>query len=278
MSLPLNFQFSQTSLQDYETCPRRFELRYLWRLSWPAVESEPIRESERLARMGMDFHRLAQQYVIGIDEARLNETLNEAEPELRTWWQNYLDNRPNLDEAQIHPELALSTPLRGRRLLARFDLLAVQPHNTFLIIDWKTAQQKPSREKLERRIQTRVYPYVLATAGAAFNNGQPIDPTAIKMMYWYPAAPDEPEIFDYSPVRFRGDEQYLSDLIEQIKQRSQTGDFPLVEDKQPCNYCVYRSFCDRGEKAGPVVAMEEEPQEALDVVDLGWDQIVEIQF
>ena len=32
---------SQSSLQDYVDCARRFQLRYLDRLSYPAIESEP---------------------------------------------------------------------------------------------------------------------------------------------------------------------------------------------------------------------------------------------
>lgn len=278
MPLPPDFQFSQSSLQDFEICARRFELRYLQHLRWPAVESEPIRAAETLARMGTDFHRLVHQHLLGIDAQRLTASLTEAEPDLKHWWQNYLDHRPDLSGAVLHPELALSTPLAGYRLLARFDLLAIQPDGAFLIIDWKTAQQKPPRASLARRIQSRVYPYVLAAAGTAFNNGQPLDPAAIHMMYWYPAAPHEPEIFDYDEATYRRDEQFLAGLIMQIEQRSQSGDFPLIEDRKPCRHCVYRSFCDRGIQAGPLVSMEEEPQTILDVTDLDWDQIAEIQF
>ena len=46
MTLPPTFQFSQNSLQDYVDCPRRFQLRYLLRQPWPAVESEPLSEYE----------------------------------------------------------------------------------------------------------------------------------------------------------------------------------------------------------------------------------------
>lgn len=55
------FTFSQSSLQDYFDCPRRFELRYIDRLNWPAVEAEPALENERRLREGTYFHRLAQQ-------------------------------------------------------------------------------------------------------------------------------------------------------------------------------------------------------------------------
>jgi CRISPR/Cas system-associated exonuclease Cas4 (RecB family) len=279
MPLPTDFQFSQSSLQDYSTCPRRFKLRYVQHLNWPGIESEPIQEAERLAKLGADFHRLVQQHLVGIDEATLTASLATVEAELQAWWRNYLAHRPAvLAGAATHPELTLSTPLRGYRLLARFDLLAVQPDGTFLIVDWKTAQRKPARDKLAQRIQTRVYPYVLAMAGAAFNHGHPIDPAAIQMMYWYPQAPDQPERFDYNAKLLQRDEQFLSDLIEQIKSAAQQDHFPLVEDRQPCQHCVYRSYCDRGEHAGPLITLEDEPQEILDVSALDWDQIAEIQF
>jgi CRISPR/Cas system-associated exonuclease Cas4 (RecB family) len=276
--LPI-FQFSQSSLSDFATCPRRFELRYLRRLAWPAVESEPIQEAERLAQLGRDFHHLVQQYLVGLDEAVLTANLVEQDSDLRAWWQNYLRQRPaELAQAQLYPELLLSTPLRGYRLLARFDVLAVQPDGSFLIIDWKTSLHQPTRAKLARRIQTRVYPYVLAKAGLALQSGQPLDPAKIQMLYWYPARPAEPERFEYSPELLQRDETYLSELIEQVQQAVQQKRFPLVEDQQACTYCVYRSFCGRGESGGPLVGLAEEPSESLDVLALDWEQIAEIQF
>jgi hypothetical protein len=50
---------SQSSLQDYNDCPRRFELRYLQRLAYPAIETEPALENEKHQREGEFFHRLA---------------------------------------------------------------------------------------------------------------------------------------------------------------------------------------------------------------------------
>lgn len=279
MLLPVTFQFSQSSLQDFDTCPRRFKLRYLDRLRWPAVESEPIQEAERLARLGADFHRLVQQHVAGISETILSESLTESEAALQSWWQSYLQHRPALPAGtRLYAEVTLSTPLRGYRLMARFDLLAAQLGGTFLIIDWKTSLHKPASADLARRMQTRVYPYVLALAGAAFNGGQPVDPAAIGMIYWYPERPDQPERFDYSPELQQRDEQFLSSLIEQIHHAAEIDHFPMVEDKKPCTYCVYRSFCDRGDKAGLIAELVEEPQELLDVLALDWEQIAEIQY
>lgn len=279
MALSNTFQFSQSSLHDFETCARRFKLRYIDQLRWPAIESEPVEEAERLAQLGQDFHRLVQQHLVGLDIDTLNATVQHAEPALQNWWHNYLAHRPAaLSEAKLYPELQLSTPLRGYRLQARFDLLAAQPDGAFVIIDWKTSKQKPPRHVLKRRMQTRVYFYTLIAAGAALNNGRPIDPANITMIYWYPNFPDAPETIDYSNKLFKRDEQLLIDLVERIKLAAENDNFPLVEDKKPCTYCVYRSYCNRGIGGGPMVELAEEPEEVFDVSAIEWDQIAEIQF
>lgn len=275
--IPRDFQFSQSSLQDFSTCPRRFKLFYLDRLRWPAVEAEPIREAERLARLGQDFHRLVQQHLVGIQAETLSAYLQTNDADLHRWWQNYLRHRPDwLEAAELYPELTLSTPLLGYRLLARFDLLAVRPDGGFVIIDWKTSQRKARLADPGQRIQTRVYRYVMCMAGQAFNGGQPIDPARVRMIYWYAQFPDEPEEFGYSLAHFQEDEQVLTRLLEQII----ASDFPLVEDSKPCRQCVYRSYCGRGEKAGDLSEglLAREVDEPLEAVSLDWEQIAEIQF
>ncbi len=81
-------QYSQASLQDYADCHRRFFYRYLAHLAWPAVESEPVIEAERLMQAGEQFHLLLRQYLIGVPVEKL-----ERPPflvgDLRTWWQNF---------------------------------------------------------------------------------------------------------------------------------------------------------------------------------------------
>jgi hypothetical protein len=201
------------------------------------------------------------------------------EPELQKWWRNYLDYySAALERARLYPELTLSSWVRGYRLLARFDLVAVEPDGAFLIIDWKTTQHQHAREYLVGRLQTRIYLYVLAAAGAVLNGGQPIMPSAIKMIYWYPHFPDQPEQFDYDHHQFQRDEQFLLDLIERVEQAAAKQDFPKVADSQPCHYCVYRSLCRRGVKAGAWVALPEELWLEDDPWHLAWDESVDFQF
>jgi hypothetical protein len=238
-----------------------------------------VAEAERLARLGTDFHRLVHQHLVGLDSNTLATTLSTVESDLELWWQNYLAYRPSiLAEAQLYPELTLSTPVQGYRLLARFDVLAVDSQGDLLIIDWKTSLHKPARQRLAQRLQTRVYPYVLTSAGAAFVGGTPVDPAKVKLVYWYPQFPDEPEIFDYDSEQHQRDERFLSDLITSVSDATENDNFPMVAEPEPCAYCVYRSLCDRGVQAGPAAAAGEDVAPDLDELAPEWDQIAEIQF
>ncbi len=84
MTLPDDFKFSQNNLQDYVECARRFELRHIERLKWPAVEAEPIAERERYMQQGADFHRMIQQHILGIPVDVLSDAVND--DNLRRWW------------------------------------------------------------------------------------------------------------------------------------------------------------------------------------------------
>ena len=92
MTLPANFQFSQNSLQDYVDCPRLFELRYLLRCRWPAIQSEPVLEMEHRLEQGSRFHQLAHQHTLGIPIDQLSRLAQDEE--LQRWWNNYLHNEP----------------------------------------------------------------------------------------------------------------------------------------------------------------------------------------
>jgi hypothetical protein len=90
MRLPIDFHFSQGSLQDYVDCPRRFQLRHLIRLAWPAVIAEPPLDNERFMKQGAAFHRLLQQHLLGVPCERIESM--QMDPELRQWWENYLSD------------------------------------------------------------------------------------------------------------------------------------------------------------------------------------------
>lgn len=277
MPLRPDFQFSQTSLQDYLDCPRRFELRFILRVDWPAVLSEPVLESEQLIEQGRRFHLLVHQYLLGVPAGQLLEQSEDAE--LRRWWEN-LDKSALLSTLPVKrfPEHSLVTWISGFRLAGKFDLLALEPGVKAVIVDWKTSQRRPSDAFLKQRIQSRLYPFLLAEAGTTLNGGVRLTPEQIEMVFWFPNHPERPLHFLYSQDQYLADRAYLSAMIEEIKDRKD-GAFFLTGDEKHCALCQYRSLCDRGQRAGNWAEMEDERlPEDEGLLEIDFEQIAEIEF
>jgi hypothetical protein len=282
--LPEGFQFSQANLQDFVTCARRFQLRYLMALQWPAAETEPIEAQERRVMLGQAFHRLVQQWTLGLPEERLAR--HATDPELQRWWQALLTYRPiatfGADDkgAVVRTEYGLVGRVGGYRLVAHYDALITHPSGRATILDWKTSTKRPQDQQLRERLQSRVYPYLLVQAGHALTGGAPISPEQVEMVYWFPEFPHAPARLPYSPSAYETDSVTLTDLVERISRMGED-DYLLTDDERACRFCAFRSYCGRGERAG---AVEEAPAEwelqeiAGEDFDLDFDQISEIAF
>jgi len=265
---------SQSSLQDYMDCAQRFKLRYLDRLSYPAVETEPTLENEKHQQEGEYFHRLVQQHLIGIPAEQIAKFANT--PNLQRWWANFIaapDLRGLKDLRGLYPEATLSAPLGKYRLLAKYDLIALQDGKA-TIYDWKTYRKRPRNEWLAARMQTRVYQALLLKAAAHLNNGKPFEPEQIEMIYWFADFPNDPARFAYTSAQFKRDWDLLLKLSEEI---TTAPSYPLTEDRQKCLYCTYRSYCERGVRAGTMEQAETE-MEAEELFDVNFEQIGEIAF
>jgi len=273
---------SQSSLQDYLDCPRRFQLRYVERLSYPAIESEPTLENEKHQQEGEYFHRLVQQYLIGIPSEQISKLANSEN--LQRWWENFLGNndlRALKELGGLLPETTLSAPLGKYRLLAKYDLIAIE-NGKAIIYDWKTYRKRPRNEFLSARMQTRVYRALLVHASAHLNNSQAFEPDQIEMIYWFADFPSEPARFKYTTALYKRDWDTLSKLADEI---SSASSYPLTDDRAKCSYCPYRSYCDRGIRAGDVDQAEAETStelspgmEAEELFDVNFEQIWEIAF
>jgi hypothetical protein len=273
---------SQSSLQDYMDCAQRFKLRYLDRLSYPAAETEPTLENEKHQQEGEYFHRLIQQHLIGIPAEQIAKFANTIN--LQRWWDNF-QNSPELfalremiskrrsDLSSLYPEATLSAPLGKYRLLAKYDLIAL-PDGKAIIYDWKTYRKRPRNEWLAARMQTRVYRALLVQAGAHLNSGKPFEPEQIEMIYWFPDFPEEPARFPYTSAQFQRDWDTLLKLSEEVASASS---YPLTEDRQKCLFCTYRSYCERGTRAGDAEQAEAE-METEELFDVNFEQIGEIAF
>jgi CRISPR/Cas system-associated exonuclease Cas4 (RecB family) len=272
---------SQSSLQDYVDCAKRFQLRYVERLSYPAIESEPTLENEKHQQEGAYFHRMIQQYLVGVPAEQITRIANTVN--LQRWWENFLNNKnllglQDLTGLDIYPEATLSAPLGNYRILAKYDLIAIE-NDKATIYDWKTYRKRPRNEWLVARMQTRVYRALLVNAGAHLNNGQPFEPENIEMVYWFADFPNEPARFAYTSAGYKRDWDTLVKLAEEILRYAQddASIYPLTDDHAKCSYCPYRSYCDRGVHAGDLEQAEAE-MEADELFDVNFEQIGEIEF
>lgn len=278
MLLPAEFRFSQSSLQDYLACSYRFKMRYLLRQAWPAVEVEPLGAFEQHVRDGDAFHQLVHRHLAGIPAETL-APLAAAEP-LREWWSAYLRTGLHGLPHLRYPEVTLAAQIAGFWFTAKYDLIAVAPGERAIIVDWKTSRH-PRRSRLAPAMQTVVYRCLLVLAGAHLNGGVPFAPEQVEMVYWFAQEPDQPARLAYNSAQFRLDVEALGMLAQTIAAAG-PDDFPRTDDIRRCQFCTYRSLCDRGIRAGSYLD-DSAPGDPADD-DAAWgletdfDQIAEIEF
>jgi CRISPR/Cas system-associated exonuclease Cas4 (RecB family) len=274
VALPDNFQFSQGNLQDYVDCPRRFQLRHVLMQPWPGLITGRPGELEEHMQRGARFHHLAHQHALGIDVQGLTASIED--PVLAGWWQTFL-LRPisDLPEAVRRAEVVVTASLRAHRLVAKFDLLAIEPGQRVVVVDWKTSLKRPQRAVLARRLQTLVYRYLAVEAGAAFNGGHLPQPERVEMVYWLAAFDGAVERFPYDSAQHAAARAYLGDLIAEILSH-QEDTWPLTADEHRCRFCNYRSLCERQVQPGFVDELEEDLEPLELEIDL--EQVAEVEF
>ncbi len=159
-------------------------------------------------------------------------------------------------------------------MVAKFDLLIITPERV-LIIDWKTAERPPSRDQLLTRWQTKLYPYVVVQASAELT-GEEIPPERVQMVYWFANAPHNPVTFTYSADQHATTHAELNALLPGIASQAT---FDKTLEERRCNYCVYRSLCERGVQAGDMDALPDADDFNAEVdLDIPLDQIGEVSF
>ncbi len=266
------FTFSQSNLQDFERCPRLFYLRWVIRLEWP--QTALSREREQNLRLRARFHRLVQQWLL----MRLDiSDIIEAEPAdspLRRWWQAFLDFPPPLPEDHYYPEIELSAPFGEHVLVARMDLLAVEPRRRMIILDWKTGLSRPSLEGLKENWQTVIYRYMAVEAGAPYFGAPAVPPEAVEMIYWFSEFPATPLSLPYSAEAHAEAVERLRERIVHISSLP-ADDFRPCDDELTCVYCAYWGYCGR---TRPEEASLEEGFPAGPSDEWDWSDIPEYEY
>ncbi len=279
MKLPDDFYFTQSNLQDYEDCAYRFYLRHLLHVKWPASVVGDAIAFEKMGQSGARFHRLIQQYLLGIPEDRLRDlALRDPNPEIAEWWENFLQYIPQLLDGQRFIESTLTTSLAGQHLAAKFDLVLVNEDGNLTIFDWKTSKKQIRKDWLLERVQTRLYLLILKQGGASLTDFESIGPEQITMTYWFTASPDTPVKIPYNHHAYQKDQAYFIKTIKIIIEQDSDA-FNRTTDHQKCRFCVYRSHCDRGVEPGELASLIDfETHVGSDMLKIDIDRIEEIQF
>lgn len=258
---------AQQHLYTFQTCRRRFYLRYLARIPWP--EAPLGSQQEEAYERGRRFHRWIERQFLGLPPMEPSDN----DPELRQWWGVFQRHAPPLPDGRRFVETSLTVPIGpgGRhRLTGRFDLLIVndgQNGPAAALFDWKTGEPR-SIERLRRAWQTRVYLYLVAEGGAALTPQAPaaFAPGRLSLTYWYVEEPQRPRVIAYDDSTHRRNRSELEVIIAEIDEQLAAGDWPLTDDWNECRHCAYRAYCGRqAAGAGKLDPQEEEEPEPDDL-------------
>lgn len=235
--LPAGFHFSQSNLQDFVECERRFYLRHIERQGWPSPLAEPQDAVEIALKRGARFHQLVERHQMGIPLDILY-TSAEDDPALPQWLDHYQAALKDFGPFERSwTETKLSTTVADHPVVAKFDFIGLKD-NTLIGIDWKTGNLPPITI-LQERLQTLIYLMVLYREGHRLA-GQAISNFSLVYV----------GVNDGQTFRFTVDsdtERRLALQVEDVINRVKNSTlFPLVEDVQVCRFCLYRGLCERG--------------------------------
>jgi CRISPR/Cas system-associated exonuclease Cas4 (RecB family) len=228
---------SRAGLTTFQICQRRFQLRYLDRLSWPAVPEDARMEKARIE--GERFHQFMHRHFLSLSVSKEAESY----PELARWWKIFLSEGPQISDGQHLPELTLTVPM-GRHLLSgRFDLLVLSREQVHLF-DWKTEARARAEGELVTVLQTRLYLALAAEGAPALD--RKFGPEHILMTYWYVNEPAASVTIHYDQAKHVENWKYIGQIVDGINRRlAVEGKWPLTEDLSACEQCAFQVYCGR---------------------------------
>lgn len=247
----------QQHLYTFDTCPRRFFLRYLARVPWP--EAPLTTAIDTSYEQGRRFHRWIERGLLGLpimDES-------EDDPTLTQWWSNFQTSGPPLPAGQQFVETTLTIPIgheRRHTISGRFDLVIIgydeDEGYSASIFDWKTGDPR-GIDRLRCAWQTRVYLAVLTEGGSALipGGGDVLKPERISFTYWYVEEPERPRVIRYDQATHRQNMAELESLVARIEEQMILGEWPLTNELPECRRCAYQVYCGR-QAAGEPLAIE----------------------
>jgi len=259
---------SASALATYQVCPLRFRYRYIDNLYWTRLWSAPP-EERLVVERGQNFHLMARRYYAGLDPAQVEDPVEQRE--LDHWLSLLQSFLPRTFDRSFFPELELRLNRPDLRLVAKFDLVVVDPDGKAMIFDWKTERKLPNKSYLAKAPQTLVYRYMLCTAGGQYSPRGRFRPDEISMVYWNPMYPHRWHRLEYTEAQYQRDEHYLQQQIAQIL-RTPRDMFLATTDEGACRRCEFQMIC-HGRRAEQ---LDLDDEESLVEATLSWDDLPEL--
>ena len=240
-----DFSFSQSNFQTFTYCRRRFYLRYIKKLIWPAQlvgDDQYIQDRDA----GVRFHRLVHQHFLGFDPELLKKVAKaDSDHRVAEWFETFLTNPISRLEGKLTPEALYTANLAGHSVSAKVDLLQIDAGKV-TIYDWKTSRKLPTVAILQKQAQSKVYPLVVSRVFqkdlAAFK------PLLLSMVYWEANFPEQTIVIKSSLPDWEKYETEIAELIDLILSLEKE-EFVKTPDIRKCGWCEYRSYCQRGNVA-----------------------------
>lgn len=201
------WQLSQSHLNLLESCPRKFQHRYLDRL-----DTSVGFDNTHHQQLGKQFHQLMQQQVLGLEIAPLIAS----DKRLQEWFHAFSQFPPPMISGERLSEHRRLYWQQGYLLVAIYDLLIQNP-NQAQILDWKTYARPRRADHLRQDWQTRLYLYLLAETSD-------YRPEQLSMTYWFAEASTDPSIsthylsFPYTQSLHEQTQQDLTQMLSTLNQ------------------------------------------------------------
>lgn len=233
-------RLSQTQLNLIEACPRRFQHSFLEQLGSPLTAEQQARLS-----WGTKFHRMVQQYAIGLP-VTMQDAIDPEVAQLQACVRSLVSAAPALFTTDVysHSEYRRTWEFQGHLFTVIYDLLLMGDEAQ--IFDWKTYARPQRSNSFAQNWQTRLYPLALTMT-------TDYQPEQISMTYWFvqPEETSEPQslTFRYSVAQRDRDLQELGRLLDRLATWLQTyaqgNPFPQTTAQSACHGCSFVRRCQR---------------------------------
>ncbi len=203
--------FSPYMVKTFADCPKKFEYKYIKKISMPQKASNFER--------GKKIHALANYYLKGADITKLEKALSNEESIV---WQKLKTNE-FFNKQYVNSEYTISAKIKDCWVGGRLDAL-MKDENFYYILDYKTGAipQNP-----EFDFQTMIYLYCAAKI---------LNTHCLKFVY-IDLKNNENKIIEFSKDTEIEYEKRLSEILAKIN----TTNFP--QKSNACKFCEYQKLC-----------------------------------